>query len=163
MKVLRTTGVPSEIRTRHLHNTTLERYRYVSLLGGARPERPVVAPLTTPHLCNPQVHYTVHKSSPTFCVMFRNQLIFIASNCSLPTHPQGLPLVGCPRLLIEYICSYPPYLEAVASIRHLRTRHAVVTGDPLKHLCHLCFKVPSDGTIRVVHGEREEKGVIEDE
>jgi len=23
----------------------------------------------------------------------------------------GLPLVGCLRLLIEYVCSYPPYLE----------------------------------------------------
>jgi hypothetical protein len=42
----------------------------------------------------------------------------------------GLPLVGFPRLLIQYICSYPPYLEAVSSIRNLRTRNAVVTRDP---------------------------------
>jgi hypothetical protein len=39
----------------------------------------------------------------------------------------GLPLMGCPRLLSQYIRSYPPYLEAVSSIRNLRTRHAVVT------------------------------------
>jgi hypothetical protein len=40
------------------------------------------------------------------------------------------PLVGCPRLLIQYIRSYPPYLEAVISIHNLRTSHAVVTRDP---------------------------------
>jgi hypothetical protein len=43
----------------------------------------------------------------------------------------GPPLVGCLRLLIQYIRSYPPYLEAISSIRNLRTRHAVVTRDPL--------------------------------
>jgi hypothetical protein len=43
----------------------------------------------------------------------------------------GPPLVGCPRLLIQYIHSYPPYLEAFSSIRNLRTCHAVVTRDPL--------------------------------
>jgi hypothetical protein len=37
----------------------------------------------------------------------------------------GLPLVGCSLLLIQYI------LEAVSSIRDLRTRLAVVTRDPL--------------------------------
>jgi hypothetical protein len=42
----------------------------------------------------------------------------------------GPPLVGCPRLLIQYIRSYPPYLDGVSSIRNLRTRHAVVTRDP---------------------------------
>ncbi|KAJ4428508.1 hypothetical protein ANN_24550 [Periplaneta americana] len=40
----------------------------------------------------------------------------------------GPPLIGCPRLLIQYIRSYPPYLEAVSSIRNLRTCHAVVIG-----------------------------------
>jgi hypothetical protein len=42
----------------------------------------------------------------------------------------GLPFIGCPRLLIQCISSYPPYLEAVSSIRNLRSRHAVVTRDP---------------------------------
>jgi hypothetical protein len=39
-------------------------------------------------------------------------------------------LIGCPQLLIQYIRSYPPYLEAISSIRNLRTLHAVVTRDP---------------------------------
>jgi hypothetical protein len=33
---------------------------------------------------------------------------------------------GVVRLLIQCICSYPPYLEAVSSIRSLRTRRVVV-------------------------------------
>jgi hypothetical protein len=42
----------------------------------------------------------------------------------------GPPLVGCPRLLIKHIHSYPPYPEAIPSIRNLRMRHALVTRDP---------------------------------
>jgi hypothetical protein len=42
----------------------------------------------------------------------------------------GLPFVGCPGLLMKYICSYPRYMEVVHSIRNLRTHHAMVTGDP---------------------------------
>jgi hypothetical protein len=44
---------------------------------------------------------------------------------------EGPPFVGCPQLLIPYIYTYPPYLEAVSSIYNLRRRHAVVTRDPL--------------------------------
>jgi hypothetical protein len=40
----------------------------------------------------------------------------------------------CSRLLIQYIRSYPPYLETVSSIRNLRSRLAVVTRDPA-NLC----------------------------
>jgi hypothetical protein len=43
----------------------------------------------------------------------------------------GQPIVGCPWLLIQYIHSHPPYLEAISSIRNLRTRHDVVTWDPV--------------------------------
>jgi hypothetical protein len=43
----------------------------------------------------------------------------------------GPPLVDCPRLLIQYIRSYPPYLEAVSSIRNLRTRCTLVTRVPV--------------------------------
>jgi hypothetical protein len=52
---------------------------------------------------------------------------------SLPPNPQdgGPPPVACPRLLIQYIRNYPPYLETVSSIRNLRTHHTVVTRDPL--------------------------------
>jgi hypothetical protein len=42
----------------------------------------------------------------------------------------GPPLVGCPRLLMQYVRSFPPNLEGVSSIRNLWTRHAVVTRDP---------------------------------
>jgi transposase InsO family protein len=54
-------------------------------------------------------------------------------NALSPTpNPQagGPPLVGCLRLLIQHIRSYPRKLEGVSSIRNLRTRHAVVTRDP---------------------------------
>jgi hypothetical protein len=39
------------------------------------------------------------------------------------------PLVGYPLVLIQYICSYPPYLEDVTSISSLRTCHAMVSRD----------------------------------
>jgi hypothetical protein len=34
-------------------------------------------------------------------------------------------------LLIQHIRSYPPYLEAVSSVRNPRTRHDVAKVDPL--------------------------------
>jgi len=40
------------------------------------------------------------------------------------------PLPAVPQLLIQYIHSYPPYLEAFSSIHNLRMCHAVVTRDP---------------------------------
>jgi hypothetical protein len=43
----------------------------------------------------------------------------------------GPPTVGCSLLLIHYIHSYPPYLEAVSSIRNPRTSHTVVTVHTL--------------------------------
>jgi hypothetical protein len=49
----------------------------------------------------------------------------------MPNHQaRGQSLAGCPRLLVQYIRSYPPYSEAVSSIRNLETRHTVVTRDP---------------------------------
>jgi hypothetical protein len=50
------------------------------------------------------------------------------------------PLFGCPRLLIQYIYSYPSYLEAASSIRNLRTRHAVVSRDP-PNIVHFDIKL----------------------
>jgi hypothetical protein len=63
---------------------------------------------------------------------FRNKLIFYGELLAPRPTPKagGSPLVGCPRLLIQYIRRYPPYLEAVSSIRNLRTHHVVVTRDP---------------------------------
>jgi hypothetical protein len=66
--------------------------------------------------------------------MFHNMLEFLRWwVVSPPPNPQagGPAPVGCPRLLIQYIRSYPPYLEAVSSIHNLKMCHAVVTGDPL--------------------------------
>jgi hypothetical protein len=42
------------------------------------------------------------------------------------TKPQavGPPTVGYPPLLIQYICNYRPYLEAISFIRNLKWRHA---------------------------------------
>jgi hypothetical protein len=64
----------------------------------------------------------------------------------MPPNPQagGPPTVGCPQLLNQHIRSYPPYLEAASSIRNPRTRHAVVTVDPLK----LVEQVPNFKYIR---------------
>jgi hypothetical protein len=63
-------------------------------------------------------------------------------------HARGPPLVGCPRLLVQYIRSYPPYLEAVSSIRNLGTRHAIffakynwndqVKEDDMGGVCSTC-------------------------
>jgi hypothetical protein len=51
---------------------------------------------------------------------------------SCPTPEALVPhLVGCTWLLIQYSCSYPPYLEAVTIICNQRTCHAAVTTDPL--------------------------------
>jgi hypothetical protein len=48
--------------------------------------------------------------------------LFCASSSSTPNPQAGEPpLVGCTRLLVQYIRSHHPYLEAVSSIRYLRT------------------------------------------
>jgi hypothetical protein len=61
------------------------------------------------------------------CVTFRNKLGFYGKELLAPRptpqlkdHPSSAPR-DC----------YLPYLEAVTSIRNLRTRHAVVTGAHL--------------------------------
>jgi hypothetical protein len=63
---------------------------------------------------------------------FLTSLVFWRGVVSPMLNPQAgePPPVGCPRMLIEYIRSSPPYLEAVSSIRSLRMPHAVVTKDP---------------------------------
>jgi hypothetical protein len=70
--------------------------------------------------------------TPRLCEMFRNEQLFKGGGYKpLPnTQAGGTPTVGCPRLLTQYIRSYPKYLDVV-STRNLRTRHAVVTADPL--------------------------------
>jgi hypothetical protein len=52
--------------------------------------------------------------------------------------------VNCPKQLIRYICSYPPYLEAVFPVCNLRTYHAIMTRDPLNILRMFIFMFPLD-------------------
>jgi hypothetical protein len=84
----------------------------------------------------PKLHFPVLRLCqvirpvPRLCVVIRNKYWVLRGRVvSPPPKPQagGPPTVGCPRLLIQYIRSYPPYLEAISSIRNPRTRHAVVT------------------------------------
>jgi hypothetical protein len=66
-------------------------------------------------------------------VNFCNNLIFHGGRLLGPTpnlQAGGTLLVCCLRLLIQFIGSYTPYLEAVFSIYKLRMCHAVVTRDP---------------------------------
>jgi hypothetical protein len=74
------------------------------------------------------------RPGPRLCVkVFRNKHWVLWGVVSPPPNPQagGPPTFGCPRLLIQYILSYPPYLEAVTFVHNPRTRHTVVTVDPL--------------------------------
>jgi hypothetical protein len=74
-----------------------------------------------------------NQSMSEFSSEFSKQAYFLRRGVVSPTpNPQdgGAPLVGCPRLHIQYILSYSSYLEAV-SIHNLRTRHAVVIMDTL--------------------------------
>jgi hypothetical protein len=56
------------------------------------------------------------------CVTFHKKVLsygeFLAPRAT--TQGRGPPIVGCPRLLTQYIRSYPPYLEAVY-LNHLMT------------------------------------------
>jgi hypothetical protein len=78
-------------------------------------------------------------SSLRSCVTFRNKMFFFIQwgvVISTPNrHSGGSSIVVYPRLLTQYIRSYPPYLEVVSSIRNPRTRQAVVTKDPLNMVC----------------------------
>jgi hypothetical protein len=47
-------------------------------------------------------------------------------------------------MFIQYIRSYPQYLEALSSTRNLRTRHAMVTKDP--HIPSSGLKMKEDAT-----------------
>jgi hypothetical protein len=101
-------------------------------------QEPFTSPYPEPDQSN--IHFLSLKSfiqgirpGPRLLVVFRNKLIFYGEEELAPRPtPQagGPPHVGCPRLLIQYIRSYPPKLEGVSSLRNLRTRHAVVTRDP---------------------------------
>jgi hypothetical protein len=69
------------------------------------------------HTCSmPRPSHSWFVTSLSSCEEFRNMVIFYGEELLAlrPTPPTGGPLpVGCSRLLIQYVCSYPPYLEAV--------------------------------------------------
>jgi hypothetical protein len=65
-------------------------------------------------------------------VIFRNKFLFYDEELLAPrlTHKlEDHPLSAARDCLFNIFAPTPPYLEAVSSIRNLRTRHAVVTGD----------------------------------
>jgi hypothetical protein len=64
-----------------------------------------------------------------FLLIFCNKLIFYGEELLAPRPTPKLE-DHPPWQLIQYIRSYPPYLEAISSINNLRTRHALVTRDP---------------------------------
>jgi hypothetical protein len=70
---------------------------------------------------------------PRLLVNSHNKIIFYGEELLAPRPTPKLedhPLSAVRDCLFQYIRSNPPYLEAVPSIRNLRTRHAVVTRDP---------------------------------
>jgi hypothetical protein len=75
----------------------------------------------------------IHHGPRPFRIFHKKLRVLRWGGFSPLSNPQAgrSPPVGCLRLLIQYIRSYPPHLQAVSSIRNVMTRHAVVTGDPL--------------------------------
>ena len=73
--------------------------------------------------------------------IFRNNIHFLrweVVSVSPNQQVRGPPLVGCPRLLIQYIRSYRPYWRPFLHLqRKLKTRHAVVTGNHLSRKCDI--------------------------
>jgi hypothetical protein len=86
--------------------------------------------------------------SPRPCVTFHKKLASYGDKLlsSPPSLQAGEPqLVSCPWLLVQYIFSYLPHLEAVSSTHNLRICHAVVTGTHIMwnvqmlDICRLLF------------------------
>ena len=94
----------------------LERYLRVNLLGpgprltkkefaGTRTRKSWETPGYTTNEMRAQVQGLLYECFWTGYVFLRRGVV------SNPPNPQagGPPLVGCPRPIIQYICSYPPY------------------------------------------------------
>jgi hypothetical protein len=75
--------------------------------------------------------YELWSSSLTrLLVILRNKLIFKVRSCQSHAQPKSWRTTPC-RLLIQYIRSYAPIWRPSPPSANLRTRHAVVTRDPL--------------------------------
>jgi hypothetical protein len=66
--------------------------------------------------------------------IFHNKLIFYGEELLAPR-----PTSKLEDYPLSAVRSYPPYLEAVSSIRNRRTRHVVVTRDPHNMIPNLYF------------------------
>jgi hypothetical protein len=66
------------------------------------------------------------------CVTLHNIFFYVELLAPHPIPQAAGPLfISHPWLLIQFICSYPPYLEDVSSICNLRMGHAMMKGKPL--------------------------------
>jgi hypothetical protein len=111
------------------------------------------------HLRKPEFHRCVHKR-PSLLPVYINHLCNISWHAvfflrwgvfSPHANPQpgGPLLVGSPLLHIQYIHSYSVCLEAVSTIRNLRTRHSMLAGTHftciqailISYMLKLCFSV----------------------
>jgi hypothetical protein len=108
--------------------TALTRVRHRSLSWASRiqstPPKPISISCTKSHVHIPVLRLCqVIRPVPRLCVVIRNKYWILRGMVVSPTpNPQagGPPTVGCPRLIIQHIRSYPPYMEAVSSIRNPR-------------------------------------------
>jgi hypothetical protein len=102
-------------------------------------QQPATGPYPEPDESNPPNFSTIHfnivprPTSIFICSLLTSCFLLQLAVVSLTSNHQarGPPLVGCPRVLIQCVCSYPTYLEAVSYIPNLTTRHDTVTKDPL--------------------------------
>jgi hypothetical protein len=82
--------------------------------------------------------------------MFRKQNTFSLRRevvSTSPNHQVGVPtLVGCPRLLIQYIRSYPPYWTPF-----LHPQPAVVTGTHIPTPVFTAYLILSFKTVTACH------------
>jgi hypothetical protein len=75
---------------------------------------------------------------PRLCVVISNIYRVLRGRVvSPPPNPQpgGPPTVGCPRLLIQYIRSYPPYLEDSTGSGQRPVAGCCECGDELSGSC----------------------------
>jgi len=71
------------------------------------------------------------------CSCFVTNPVFMGRSCQQLTHPQagGPPLVGCLRLLIQYICSYLPYCLYLNTVNIIYNRTQYTLPCKLRLLC----------------------------